>query len=240
MNRERIRFFSLAVLFISVAGILKAKPAANFQSNRESKIYEIGDFSELLLEGAFKVHLIQGEETSLRVEASDPAAFDYLNVTNRNGYLHLHVDREPFDFSRVSLFITFKTLERLEIKGGVKLKTRGYLNLNDLFVSLEGGAKIELQAKARDITIESEGGVMFDLDGIARSLDVQVSGAGHIDAGELECKEVSFKIEGVGTGRVFATEKLYAQINGVGKIRYLGNPEVTENIDGLGSVDREE
>jgi hypothetical protein len=239
MNRERIRFFSLAVLFISVAGILQAKPATIFQSNRESKTYEIGDFSELLLEGAFKVYLIQGEETSLRVEASDPAAFDYLNVTNRNDYLHLHVDREPFDFSRVSLFITFKTLERLEIEGGIKLKTRGYLNLNDLYVSLEGGAKIELQAKARDITIESEGGVMFELDGIARSLDVKVSGAGHIDAGELECKEVSFKIEGVGTGRVFATEKLYAQINGVGKIRYLGNPEVTENIDGLGSVDRE-
>lgn len=239
MNREKIRFFSLAVLFISIAGLLQAKPASTFQSNWESKIYEIGDFSELLLEGAFKVYLIQGDETSLKVEASDPAAFDYLNVTNRNGCLHLHVDREPFDFSRVSLFITFKTLERLEIEGGVKLKTRGYLNLNDLYVSLEGGAKIELQAKARDIAIESEGGVMFELDGIARSLDVEVSGAGHIDAGELKCKEVSFKIEGVGTGRVFATEKLYAQINGVGKIRYLGDPEVTENIDGLGSVDRE-
>jgi hypothetical protein len=234
-----VRIFSFAILLITISGMLQAKPAKSFQSNWKSKTYEIGDFSELLLEGAFKVYLIQGDEASLKVEASDPAAFDYLNVTNRNGYLHLHVDREPFDFSRVSLFITFKTLERLEIEGGIKLKTRGYLNLNDLYVSLEGGAKIELQAKARDITIESEGGVMFELDGVARSLDVEVSGAGHIDAGELECKEVSFKIEGVGTGRVFATEKLYAQINGVGKIRYLGNPEVTENIDGLGSVDRE-
>lgn len=239
MDRSGIRFFYLTVLFISTVSFVQAKPLGDSQNNWESKIYEVGDFSELFLEGAFKVYLIQGDETSLKVEASDPAAFDYLNVTNRNGYLHLHVDREPFDFSRVSLYITFKTLERLEIEGGVKLETRGYLDLNDLFVSLEGGAKIELQTKARNISIESEGGVLFELDGVAQSLDVKVSGAGHIDAGELKCKDVSFKIEGVGTGRVFASKTLYAEINGVGKIRYLGNPKVTENIDGLGSVDRE-
>ena len=236
---KRIRFFSLAIVVVFLAGVLQAKPAVNSSNILESKTYEIGDFSELLLEGAFKVHLIQGDKTMLEVQASDPVAFDYLNVTNRNGRLHIHVDREPFDFSRVSLFITFKTLERLEIEGGIKLKSRGYLNLNDLFVGLEGGAKIELQAKAKDITIESEGGVMFELDGVAESLNVKVSGAGHIDAGELECKDVSFKIEGVGTGRVFATETLYAKINGVGKIRYLGDPEVREDIEGLGSVDRE-
>lgn len=236
---KRICLFNLAILFVLLSGVSQAKPAINFQNNRESKIYEIGDFSELLLEGAFKVYLIQGDETSVKVEASDPVAFDYLNVTNRNGYLHVHVDREPFNFSRVSVFVTFKTLGRLEIEGGMKLRSRGYLDLEDLFVSLEGGAKIELQTKANDITIETEGGVMFDLNGVAQSLNVKIAGAGHIDAGELECKNASFKIDGLGTGRVFATETLFAQIKGVGKIRYLGNPEVTENIEGLGSVSRE-
>lgn len=239
MNRKWIRLISLTILFVSLNGVLQATPVMNTQNIPESKTYEIGDFSELLLEGAFKVYLIQGDETSLKVETSDPVAFDYLNVTNRNGYLHVHVDREPFDFSRVSLFITFNTLERLEIEGGIKLRTRGYLDLEDLFVSLEGGAKIELQTKANEITIETEGGVMFELEGVAQSLDVKVSGAGHIDAGELECEDVSFRIDGVGTGRVFATKTLNAQINGVGKIRYLGNPEVREDIEGLGSVSRE-
>jgi hypothetical protein len=239
MNRKRIQFLSLTTLLVFFAVALQAAPAKSFQHNEESKTYEVGNFSELLLEGAFKVYLIQGKQSEVEVQTSDPAALDYLNVTNRNGVLHVHVDREPFDFSRVSVFITFENMERLTIEGGIKLRTRGYVELNDLFVRVEGGAKIELQTKANNISVESEGGVMFELDGVARSLDVELSGAGHIDAGELECKEVSFKIEGVGTGRVFATETLFAQINGVGKIRYLGNPEVTENIEGLGSVDRE-
>jgi hypothetical protein len=42
----------------------------------------------------------------------------------------------------------------------------------------------------------------------------------------------------VGTGAVYATETLHAKIEGVGKLKYRGNPEVTKDIEGLGSVSR--
>lgn len=239
MNKNQFRFFALAFAFFCLTGVIQANPNGRNESTHESKTYETGNFTEIYLKGAFKVYLIQGGKNSLEVQASDQAAFDYLNVKNRNGNLHLHVDREPFDFSRVTLFITFKTLEHLKIEGGVKLKTRGYLDLDDLDLDIEGGAKIELQTKARHIRVRSEGGVMVELDGVAEMLSVSLTGAGHIDAGEMETKDVSFKIEGVGTGRVFATETLDAKIHGVGKIRYIGNPRVTEDIEGLGSVGRE-
>jgi hypothetical protein len=102
-----------------------------------------------------------------------------------------------------------------------------------------GGAKIELNMKAKDVQIVGEGGVLFELDGVARSLDVEISGAGHVDAGELKTKDVKFKIEGVGTGSVYATETLFAKIEGVGRVRYHGDPKVTKSIDGLGSVSRD-
>lgn len=229
----------LIMVFSVISASFSAKAAKGFQDGWESKTYKTGEFSELFLEGAFRVYLIQGNENLLEVKASDPAAFDFLNVTNQNGYLHLHVDREPFDFSRISLYITFEMLKRLEIEGGVKLRTRGYIDVQDLDVEIEGGAKLNIKAKARQITIDTEGGVMFEIDGIAESLDVKVSGAGHIDAAELQTKYVSFKIEGVGTGSVFATQTLDATINGVGKIKYRGNPQVTEHIDGLGSVEKD-
>lgn len=233
------QILGLIMVFTLISASLFTNGAAAYQESWESKTYEIGDFSEIFLEGAFKVFLIQGDESLLKVKASDPVAFDYLNITNQNGHLHLHVDREPFDFSRVALYITFETLERLEIKGGVELRSRGYLGLEDFDVEIEGGAKLDIKAKARAISINSGGGVMFELEGVAESLDVKVSGAGHIDAEELICKDVTFKIEGVGTGSVFATETLDATINGVGKIKYRGNPQVTEHIDGLGSVQKD-
>ncbi|RIH62788.1 DUF2807 domain-containing protein [Mariniphaga sediminis] len=208
-------------------------------SGRESKTYETGEFNHLFLEGAFSVQLIQGRQSSLVVEASDGRAFDYLEVTNNDGLLHLHVDRKPFDLTKITLLVTFENLEYLHIFGGIRLDTHGYLDLDDLTLLLEGGAKVDLKVKARRVDVENKGGVLCELSGVAESLDVRLAGAGHINAGELKARDVDFKIEGVGTGRVFATETLYARINGAGKVKYRGNPEVTQEIEGLGSVSRE-
>jgi hypothetical protein len=60
-----------------------------------------------------------------------------------------------------------------------------------------------------------------------------------VDAGELKADDVTFRIEGVGTGVVYAEKTLNATIKGAGKIRYRGNPDVTEKIEGLGAVNRE-
>ena len=108
-----------------------------------------------------------------------------------------------------------------------------------LYVQVEGGAKIDLEVKAEDIELVGEGGVLVQLDGVAESLDVKLSGAGHVDAEDLRVNDASFKIEGVGTGSVHAVETLYAKIEGVGKVRYTGNPKVTRDIEGLGSVKRD-
>jgi transcriptional antiterminator Rof (Rho-off) len=191
------------------------------------------------LEGGYRVYLFQGDKNSLTARASDKEVFDYLRVRNEGESLKLKIDREHFNFDRISLYITFRDLEKVHIEGGVRLKTKGYLDLNDLMVKVEGGAKIEMNVKAKNIAVVSEGGVLFELDGIADRLDVKVSGAGHINAGKLKTKEVNFKVEGVGTGSVYATETLAARIEGVGKIKYRGNPQVTKSIDGVGSITSE-
>lgn len=206
------------------------------EENWVSKTYQTGNFSALFLEGSFGVQLIQGRTPSVEVRTSDPKAFEYLEVTNEQGLLHLHVDRKPFDFSRITLLVTLSELERLHIFGGIQLETRGYLKFDELDMLLEGGAKVNLQLKARRVNLDNRGGVLCELSGVTESLDMRLAGAGHIQAGELKAEDVSFRIEGVGTGVVYATKTLHAQISGAGKIRYLGNPRVTENIDGLGSV----
>ncbi len=228
---KHLSIISVFLLFV-YSGVVNAQNDDDW----DSRTYELGDFNEIYLEGGYRVYLIQGNENSLLVKASDDDAFDYLDIDNDTDFLRLKVNREHFNFDRINLYVTFKDLERVYIEGGVRLKTRGYLDLNDFSMHVEGGAKIELNIKAEDVEIESEGGVLFELSGVAQTLDVKVSGAGHVDADELKTKDVTFRVEGVGTGSVYATEKLYAKIEGVGKIKYRGNPHVTKDIEGVGSV----
>ena len=226
---------------ILIAGFCIVINTHLFAQNDEdwhTRTYEVENFSELFIEGGYRIHLIQGDDSKVMVKASDSDVFDYLQVKEWGDELRIDIEPDKIEMDRIALYITFKTLEKLDIQGGVKLYTEGYLDLEDLDMYVAGGAKVEMELKADDLKIVGEGGVLFELDGIAKSLDVKLSGAGHVDAKGLKVKDASFRIEGVGTGSVHAVETLYAKIEGVGKVSYKGDPEVSKHIEGVGTVTR--
>ena len=231
--------FNPAILYVLIFSLAHTEAASCQDTEMITKTWEVGDFNEAELEGAFKIFLVQGNTSSIMARAADSRVFEYLNIRNKQGLLNLKVERKPFDFSRLEIYITFKTLTRLEADGGTTLETDGYLNLGDMFIRLRGGSKMKFYAKADDLRLVNEGGVLVELSGVADNLDVRLAGAGHINASELRAGDVNFTIEGVGTGTVHATRTLNARIKGAGKLTYRGNPRVTKTIEGVGSVQEE-
>ena len=223
-------------LAILLSVIFSGSVFAQEEQNWPSKTYEMGDFTRIKLDGGFKVYLIQGEECIVTVKSNNSDVFDKIKIENYQNELSVQMDASLFQYRRVSLYITFKTLEKLYIEGGVNLKTNGYLDLNDFDVHIEGGANLDLNLKAEKVKVYGEGGFLFELKGVAEKLDVTIKGAGHVSANELKTKDVRFVVAGFGTGNVYATKTLYAKLEGVGKLRYKGNPKVEQYIDGLGSV----
>ena len=202
----------------------------------DTKTYDISNFTNLHLEGGYKVILTQGDAPALKVKSSNSDVFHELDVDDDGDFLKLTISEDWFQFKPITLYITFVDLTEIYIEGGVKLETRGYLDLNDIFIRIEGGAKIEMDIKADRLRVEGEGGVLYNLEGVVKEFKAKISGAGHIDANELKANDVEIKIEGVGTASVYAVDNLYAKIEGVGKVKYRGHPQVIKNIEGLGVV----
>ncbi len=203
-----------------------------------TRTYKVQHFTKIYLEGAFKVILEQGTQEGLRIK-TDEDNFKYIDVNSDSQSLSLKITKKHFDFDELILYITFKDLEKLVIEGGIGLETNGYVELKDLYLHVSGGASIEMNLKANNVKVIGEGGVKFEFDGIANELDATISGAGHLDAIDLKTKRTDFKIEGVGTGSVYATDQLNATISGVGKITYKGDPQVYKKIEGIGLVSRD-
>ncbi|MDD4143849.1 MAG: DUF2807 domain-containing protein [Prolixibacteraceae bacterium] len=231
--------YILAFLTILFLGLVQTEKAACQDAEWVTQTWETGNFDEAVLEGAFKIFLVQGNTNSVMARAADSGIFEYLNIRNERGILNIKVTRKPFDLSRIEIYITFKTLRKIEADGGTTIETDGYLNLDDMFIRLKGGSKMKFFAKVRDLRLVNEGGVLIELSGVAEKLDVRLAGAGNINAAELRADDVIFTIEGVGTGIVHAIRTLNAEIKGAGKLRYRGNPRVTKTIEGLGSVQGE-
>lgn len=201
----------------------------------EVRTYDVGDFHRIVLEGGYKVILEQSDHSGLRIKA-DEEAFEYIDVDGNNGTLRIELRKKHFNFERMILYIQFTNLSELKVEGGVKLETKGYCDLNDFYLHVEGGAKIEMELKVDHLEVVGEGGVSFAFRGVARSMDARISGAGHLDADNLKTQNIAIEIEGVGGGSVYATDYLRAKIEGVGKIRYKGNPQIDKSIEGIGFV----
>ncbi|HPF52295.1 MAG TPA: head GIN domain-containing protein [Draconibacterium sp.] len=218
------------VFFISLSAV------AQEDNNWISKEYSINNFSSIYLEGGYKVYLSQGDKASLTVKTTNENMFDVLEVSNRGDELSLVMNRDYLSYRRIRLYITVKDLDQVKAEGGLSLESEGYLDLKDIKLHVQGGAKVDLKMKAREVDVIGEGGVLVSLSGVANELSVILSGAGHVDADDLKAEDVHIEIEGVGTASVYATEDLYTKIEGVGKVWYKGNPSVTKDIEGLGSV----
>jgi len=226
-------FSFLSVLIL--LGLTQLTTAQN-EENWEHKDFKVGEFTAVRLDGSFKVYLVQGEESGIRVKASNSNVFDQIKVQNYNGELDVKINQSIFEYSRITLYITFKTLSELYIEGGVNLKTNGYLDLNNFAINIEGGANVELKLKAKNIAFTGTGGFILEMSGVAATLDVAIDGAGHVSADELKTDDVKFTVRGFGTGNVYATKSLNVKLEGVGMVRYKGDPKVTQYIDGLGNV----
>jgi len=209
------------------------------QNHPESRHYPLKEFKKVFLEGAYRIYLMQGDTAGLEIRASDSEVFDYVDVKNNESALSLKITKTHFDFNRITLYITVRDIEKMVIQGGAKLKTKGYLKLKDFYLQVEGGANIEMDIRAESLQLYGQGGVLVELTGESKTLDVNLEGAGHVNASELQSETVNFKIEGVGTGSVFASKELNAKLQGVGKILYRGNPVVYKSIEGLGSVSKD-
>ncbi len=204
----------------------------------DTRTYKVQPFTKIHLEGGYKVILEQGSQPGLRIK-TDEDNFRYIDVQSDSESLSLKIKKQHFDLDQLVLYITFKDLDKLVIQGGMNLETKGYIDLKDFYLRVEGGANIEMNMKAQSLKVIGEGGVNFEFNGIVDELNASISGAGYLDASDLKTKRTDCRIEGVGAASVYATESLNATITGVGKIRYKGNPQVFKKVEGIGLVSNE-
>jgi hypothetical protein len=204
----------------------------------QTRAFEVSNFDKIYLKGGYKVFLEQSVKSGLRIKA-DEEAFAQIDVASANGTLEVEITKTYLNFECVELYISFVDLTELHVEGGVKLETDGFVDLQDFYLHVEGGAKIEMGMKVDNLMVIGEGGASFEFKGVAESLDARISGIGYLDADELTTKSVTFKVEGIGGGSVNATEFLNARVEGLGKIRYIGNPKIEKSITGIGLVDQD-
>lgn len=107
-------------------------------------------------------------------------------------------------------------------------------------VVIDGAGDVDVGGIAGErFAVEINGAGDMELDGEVDRFELEINGAGDVDADRLLAREVSVRVSGAGDAEVHATERLEAEVSGVGDVTYAGSPEEREvRVHGVGSVRR--
>lgn len=204
----------------------------------ETRTEDIGKFTRLAVDGNFNVILEQTKKPSLRLEM-DENLLEITKVTEDGNTLRIETKINILQARAKNLFIGVQDLEKLDLRGAIKVTADSTLHFKSLGILASGAARLDFAIEGRQLKLDLAGASECDLRGKVDELTVQLSGAGDFDAFDLITRDTEIDLSGAGSARVYATEKLDVSISGAGSVKYRGEPELHKNISGLGSLKRD-
>lgn len=241
MNKStHIRLYIPLLIFITLFSCENMVVKERGNGNIETKEIELESFNGINLSGGFEVTIEEGNAPLLIIE-TDENLIPYIKTEIRGGNLDIYTSESISSRKGVKLHIVYTELEEIEVSGAVALKNEGILRTEDLELAMSGAGGIDIELEASSLELRLAGAGAVELAGNVGQQRIIMSGAGGLDAFDLISKECDINISGVGGAEIYVTERLDAQVSGIGGISYRGNPsDITRNVSGLGSIDKDD
>ena len=175
---------------------------------------EIGEYDRITLQGpSVEIHYTQSHDGPfLRLKTHlFPTEFTVTTGSKDLRYVHL-TGKNKFHLADTA---RFRKLE-VVVTGNSTFKA-DYLQGENLKGSVTGNGT-------------------FDLAGRVDTASFTITGNGDVNAFDLQSSRAACTVTGHGNLDIWATDDLKTVITGMGKIKYKGDPEISKDVNGFGSV----
>lgn len=151
-------------------------------------------FNKISTGGVFRLVLIQGDHHSYNVVGNYSADDLKLTVDDKTNELHISYCHQAKTVKKkgkktiinttndgdFTLYLTFKSLEKLSVNGIVKVTSQTGISSDDLKLSIGGTSSMELPIRATTLNVQASGATRSSLALTVKSLDLTVSGTSNI------------------------------------------------------------
>jgi hypothetical protein len=241
-TKKKIIFIS-ALLALSLTLMACSIPIINVVRGSgvlATETREVGDFDSVQLDGAGKLVIIQGESTSLTVEAEDNIISNLESVTQGNtlrlGYQESFWQKAIFPTETIIYTLTVTDLNAITFNGASDLELDS-LETESLSITVNGAAQVTIDDLTADsLKVQINGTGTVNISGEVISQDLGIDGAGTVQNGDLKSSQTTIEANGLGIATVWVTDSLNLTFNGGGTLNYYGEPAIIQNINGAADI----
>ncbi|MDR1022184.1 MAG: DUF2807 domain-containing protein [Prevotellaceae bacterium] len=209
--------------------------------NIVSREVDISDYAEIYFSVPCEVVYLQTPDKAPYLQiATDENILPLLEIEVTGNRLSVKCSKQNTNLkpSQLTIHTSSSRLSRVEVAGWGKVHLKEKVKPSDMSISLAGWGEVasdDLSCEKIRLVISGSGKV--ELKGTGNEVSCKIDGSGNIDLSAYPAQNVDCRISGSGNVLAYAKDKLTAQIAGSGKIRYKGNPPVTDiQVAGSGTV----
>lgn len=240
-----MRAIKLAALTLLIASLACSIPSVSIGSvdtvqGSGSVVEEtrsVQGFSSFTLSGIGNVHIEQGQDEALVIEAEDNL-LEYLTVRVDRGELEIGI-REGVNLrphEPINIYLSVINLDSIRLSGSGDVQASTF-EANSLELALPGSGRIAIdQLTATDVGVTLSGSGEIELAGEVVRQDLNISGSGDYRARDLASSSAEIHIGGSGSALVQVDDQLDIVISGSGSVSYIGTPNVSQSVTGSGSI----
>lgn len=212
---------------------------------QEEKEIKIGSFNEVKFEGSAQWVLVPSDEEKVVILSKSEDVFDYINVHESANVLTINTTDKNKNitklFKSVTIKVYFKSINSVYLSGVGTVTAEKRIIAKELTATLKGTGNMNINIQCSEFVGNMYGTGGLNVIGKTSIGMVRVEGVGSFDSYKLECANMNVTVSGVGGAKVYATEIITATLNGVGSIKYKGNPKTKNlNTNGIGIIKNEE
>lgn len=206
---------------------------------------DLPPFSRVAIGGFTDVTLVQGSAEGISIQGA-PDYLRRLRLDVTDGTLtiasprvrHWWLDFFGGDSKPVRIKLTYRTLDTIGVEGAATVRA-DRLQADRVTVTASGASSLRIAAlEANELTVTGSGALKMEVAGRVATQRIRTSGAGDYRAPKLDSQAATVTVSGAGRVVVRAEKTLDIVVSGAGVVEYIGNPKVTQDIRGVGSIRR--
>ena len=232
-------YFNIILIIIAAFILVRCEFLEDFEKGNGEIVTEkrsVGDFDELRIAGNFEVILEESNQPYVQIN-TDENLLDFIETEVEAGILTVSQEKKLISKSKIRVIVNYQELKDIRAMGAALIKNSDYLSSDDLEIRMEGAGAIDLKILSNKLRVELSGAGVISLAGEVEEQELNLMGAGTLEAFDLDSKACDISVGGLGGAEIYVTEKLNATIEGVGSIKYDGQPEdVYTEVKGLGRI----
>ena len=221
-----MKYFYLFLFILFSPGAFSQQTIIN---DANAQVRSVTAFSGLKVSGGINVYLSQGDDYSLAVSASEDRYRDNIRTEVKNGVLDIWYDNDHWGKNsgnkKLRVYLSFKTLERIEGSGACDFIINGMLTSNSILVKLSGASEIKGAVKIVNLSMDLSGASTVALNGSAENMKLDASGASDIKNYDLQVENCIAKLSGASDVRLKITGSITASASGASTLYYEGDPD---------------